>query len=200
MMSRTAAIATPVALVGLSVSGHVLGGGASPSAVAVTFVSMAAGLLGSVLTVLPRRPSTAGLAAVFAAFQIAAHGILHTVAGSGPVPLDAISTHHHAGAALVATAAHGHELSTLAATHAHAPVLSLLMPASHLAMTLMLAWLLGPALTFARAAMDLLVAIVFGPTPVSAPRPLLGSCLARLTASRDVGLHMTLRGPPVAFA
>ena len=205
---RCAAVVT--ALVGLSVSGHMLGGGEVPSPVAAGLVVVLAVVLGAVLANRGRPLPTAGLTVVLGAFQGAAHLTFHLVAGhgglvpTGPAPHGTATVHALPGAHGLARAVTTHGLHqgaapapagvAAAAEHAHALGLSPLMLTSHLLATVMLAWMLGPAVRHVRALVRRATPRVVVPTPaLTAPIAFLRPpCLL----PRDVVAAVGLRGPP----
>lgn len=189
----------------LSVSGHVLGGGAVPTGVALVLVGILALTLGALLSVAERPWRARTLAPILGVFQIAAHGILHEVAGTGPVPVHALvdPRHHH----LSASVGGAHETMAAqfmhampahdAAMHAmplHAHGLSPLMVTTHVLLTVVLAWLLGPATAQVRALVRRAV-VVLPRFELRRPQPLIPVMLAGLSLS-TTGTCISRRGPP----
>ncbi|GAB49318.1 hypothetical protein [Mobilicoccus pelagius] len=192
---------TAAAVVGLSTSGHVLGGGASPSLVAAALVTTLAVVLAALVTNTTRPLHPVVLTPVLGAFQAFAHAVFHVVDGTGVVDVAAHAGHPgHAAAAshvaggLRAAAGPTSEVVTHTATHAHAMGLSPLMVTSHLLATVLLAWLLGPAVRQVRT----LVRRATPHVPVIAARVPLPASFAHppLVVSRDVVAAVGLRGPP----
>ncbi len=206
---------TAAAGVGLSWSGHVLGGGSPPSPVATLLVAVLGMVFAALLTNARRPLPPATLTVLLGAFQMLAHGVFHVVAGPGRVVLDAQAHHgvhvgHAAGvsaagvseAAVAQTATAATHLSAHpaahaaadVATHTHAMGLSPLMLTSHLLVTVVLAWALGPGLRQVRE----LVRRATPVTPVLRPLPLRppSFVLPPVTRSRDVVAAVGLRGPP----
>lgn len=211
-LRRCAGAAT--ALVGLSVSGHVLGGGAPPSLVAAGLVAILATVLGALLASRARPLPVAGLTVVLGAFQAVAHLVFHLVSGHGGLVVASHAASHGAhvpgsthvvpgvhGLARAAAAGHGAraggavpETISTVATHGHALGLSPLMLTSHLLATVLLAWLLGPALRQVRA----LVRRATPRVPVLTPAVCTPTAFLRppCLLPRDVLAAVGLRGPP----
>lgn len=190
----------------MSVSGHVLGGGAMPGAVALSLVAVPALVLAALFSVAPRPPRVTTLAAVFAAFQVLAHVVFHEVTGAVSMSMPAAGGQGlHAGGhgghgghemvqAALAHAATGEAIQALPAAHTPSP----LMVTTHLLATVVLAWIAGPAAQQVRGVLR----------RVLLPLPRLDVDVVRHAAdalvvpriSREVGVTVSLRGPPVRFA
>lgn len=182
---------TALAVVGLSVSGHLLGGGRSPSPVALLLVAVLALVLAALIEVASPARRARRLAVFFGAFQVIAHGVLHTVATSGAVITTPSPGHaHHGGhlglpvgqaVAMVPPAPHAHGVSPLMLT-------------THLLATVLLAWLLGPARQQVRRAIRRVLRVA---VPVSRATPRVRATAPVVaSAARDVVVAVGLRGPP----
>ena len=163
----------------------------------------------------------AALTALFGGFQALAHGAFHAVVGTSGLSVgyvghaDAhLSAGHVAAGHGLATATHGmHAITGLsgvsaasgpshaAVSHAahlaaggHAMGLSPLMVTSHLLATVLLAWLLGPAVRQVRAIVRRATPQVPVLVPASVPLPFL--TVPSPVVARDVVAAVGLRGPP----
>lgn len=184
----------------LSVAGHVLGQGAIPGPAALTLVGILTLLASVVLT--STRATGRRIALVLAGLQALSHLVFHHVVGVGPAVLVAgHGGHLHAVrpqdvTQLAAHAAHTAHTGMPEAVGLAAHGVTAPMVAAHLLATLVTTWVMAAGEEYLHRTATRLVTFLLPPAP-PAPAPAVGSLVHVIPlASREVGLGISLRGPP----
>ncbi|WP_168583648.1 hypothetical protein [Gephyromycinifex aptenodytis] len=191
---------------GLSVCGHLLGGGALPHPGALTLVGIVTLLVATLLT--GARVPAVRLGVVLTLLQAISHLVFHHASGSAPVSLMAgPGGHLHAGipTAHAAHAAHhvAHHAAHLSGGAGFAGTHGLTAPmlATHLVATLITTWFMASGeQRLWRAVARFFTITERVRLAICTPSWQPNTVIRTHPVTREVGLGMSLRGPPSRYA